>query len=362
MRTGEEDRYELRILGTPDLRAPDGRRVTSVLSQPSRLSLLAYLTLAPGPVTRSSVVADFWPESDEARARNALSQAVFYLRRSLGKDTVRSVEGDRLWVPPERVWCDARELLTDQSPSPDVVAGADGDLLAGWNADGSQPLQEWLDVHRRRARERGAELAAASELVATSVAPAVARPSAPASGEPPRTRRTRRLWWRPVAVAGLAAVLLAAALSSLASNPTARTRLVVLLPRVTLSAGAPELQALDLHSELVARLPAVRGVDVIPAATASTSQELNNQLHAIGIEGADADAVDAGDWVLEVSVRVTSASVHLVALIVQGPGYGVLRGSDVYDREYASPEEMAVDVPRDIAEHVAEMVGEVIET
>jgi len=41
------DRYQLRILGAPDLRAPDGRRVTSVLSQPARLSLLSYLDL-PG--------------------------------------------------------------------------------------------------------------------------------------------------------------------------------------------------------------------------------------------------------------------------------------------------------------------------
>ena len=61
------ERYELHILGAPDLRAKDGRRVTSVLSQPSRLGLLAYLALAPSPVSRASIVTSPGPGMRSAR-------------------------------------------------------------------------------------------------------------------------------------------------------------------------------------------------------------------------------------------------------------------------------------------------------
>ncbi|NIY12892.1 MAG: hypothetical protein GWN02_33535, partial [Gemmatimonadetes bacterium] len=89
-----------------------------MLSQPKRLCLLAYLALAGEPVSRSTLVALFWPDSDEERARNALSQALHYLRRSLSAQAVESVEGDRIVVPAERVSFDARELLQWASPRP----------------------------------------------------------------------------------------------------------------------------------------------------------------------------------------------------------------------------------------------------
>ena len=90
------------VLRARDLPSPDRARVSSVVAPPKRLWLLTYLALAREPVPRSTVAAIFWPESDETRARNALSKAVFYLRRSLSKDVVESADGDRLGVPPER--------------------------------------------------------------------------------------------------------------------------------------------------------------------------------------------------------------------------------------------------------------------
>jgi hypothetical protein len=171
--------FRLHVLGAPDLRAPDGRRVGSVLSQPKRLGLLTYLALAPEPVTRASLVALFWPESDEARARNALSQAVFHLRRSLDERVVQSVAGDRLWAPPEHLWCDARDDTT-----------ATGELLHGWNAEDSQELQEWLDAQRRRIRDGATRptgrtsSASAGPPAPATPAPAAPAPAAPASAPP----------------------------------------------------------------------------------------------------------------------------------------------------------------------------------
>ena len=133
--------YRLYVLGTLNLRSPGGTRVSSVLAQPKRLCLLTYLALARESVSRATVAALFWPESDETRARNALSQAIFYLRRSLSKDVIESVDGDRIRVPTDRLWCDARELMIAETPDRELVAAARRDVMEGWNADDSQPLQ-----------------------------------------------------------------------------------------------------------------------------------------------------------------------------------------------------------------------------
>ena len=61
---------ELRLLGPLQLTA-DGRELHSLLSQPKRLALLGYLALsAPSAYCRrDSILALFWPELDQHRAR-----------------------------------------------------------------------------------------------------------------------------------------------------------------------------------------------------------------------------------------------------------------------------------------------------
>ena len=103
MSTTTTARYRLSLLGPWELTGPDGNRVRSVLAQPKRLCLLAYLAFRAEPVTRSSVVALFWPNADEARGRNSLSQSLHHLRRSLGPGVIESVEGDRIQVSPASV-------------------------------------------------------------------------------------------------------------------------------------------------------------------------------------------------------------------------------------------------------------------
>src|SRR5687768_17252806 len=85
----------LQTLGAVDLRN-DGKEVSTVLAQPKRLALLAFLATARprGFVSRDSLLALFWPESDEERARNSLRQALHHLRRSLGDASIVG-RGDR---------------------------------------------------------------------------------------------------------------------------------------------------------------------------------------------------------------------------------------------------------------------------
>src|SRR5437867_1301522 len=77
---------ELRMLGRLSLTAADGREVRTLLGQPRRFALLAYLAAAtpPGLHRRDSLVALFWPELDQEHARTALRQALRVLRTGLG--------------------------------------------------------------------------------------------------------------------------------------------------------------------------------------------------------------------------------------------------------------------------------------
>src|SRR5690348_5678272 len=86
--------------------------VHAVTSQPRRVALLVYLALAQprGFHSRDRLLALFWPDYDEQRARNALSQALHFLRRSLGADALVSGAEDQLRLDTELVSCDVIEF------------------------------------------------------------------------------------------------------------------------------------------------------------------------------------------------------------------------------------------------------------
>jgi hypothetical protein len=357
----------LRVLGTPDVRSADGNRVTSVLAQPKRLGLLTYLALAPAPVSRATLVAVFWPDSDETRARNALSQAVFHLRRSLGDEVVQSSESDRLWAPPEQIWCDAREALTnDIDPLGNWTA--DGELLEGWNADDSHPLQEWLDRQRSRLRERLPPRARATPVLregASEPLPAIA--AAVHAAEHRKPHGARRIAVRPpisgrvpvalAAVAFLAVVgvlLVGVAYAASRFAEPAADDLVVLMPRVLSATGVVPVSPPTVLDEVLAHLPADPLLRVVPTPTATSVPELRRQLAALGIA-----IEDTPDWILDVSVRMTHSEVRTIALLYRSPAMDV-PGRKSFGVEYAGEEKALVDLPREIAGPVAAMVDSVL--
>src|SRR5438093_12989762 len=97
---------ELRMLGTLDLKGADGRAVRSILAQPKRLALLAYLADHSAGARRDSVVALFWPELDTAHARGALRQSLRFLRRELGDGILNGHSDEAIEFEPATVWCD----------------------------------------------------------------------------------------------------------------------------------------------------------------------------------------------------------------------------------------------------------------
>jgi DNA-binding SARP family transcriptional activator/Tfp pilus assembly protein PilF len=146
----------LRTLGTLDLRGFDGQEARAVLSQPRRVALLAYLALAMprGPQRRDTVLALFWPELDTDHARNALGQAVHFLRRSIGAGAVVNRNGDGLAVDWEHFWCDAAafEEALDSGRIGEAMALYRGDLLEGFHIADAPDFERWLDAERARLR------------------------------------------------------------------------------------------------------------------------------------------------------------------------------------------------------------------
>src|SRR5207237_8059828 len=84
---------EFRPLGRVDLRGHEGTPATSILAQPKRIALLAYLATAKGDAChrRDTLLGIFWPELDTEHARASLRKSLHLLRRSLGDDVVISI-------------------------------------------------------------------------------------------------------------------------------------------------------------------------------------------------------------------------------------------------------------------------------
>src|SRR5438094_7499798 len=107
-------KVRLRLLGRIQLEDRRGAELDTVLRQPKRLALLAYLRVASprGFHRRDTLLSLLWPERSESRARNAHSQAVYHLRRSLGDDVVISRGPEELGVDPSNLSCDT-DLFDD---------------------------------------------------------------------------------------------------------------------------------------------------------------------------------------------------------------------------------------------------------
>jgi DNA-binding SARP family transcriptional activator/Flp pilus assembly protein TadD len=154
----------LRILGPLEVHDPSGGEIRSVLSQPKRLALLSYLALTSLDQyrQRDTIVALFWPEFGQARARAALRQALSWLRHELGSAVVTSRGEEEIGVAASGLWCDA--VAFD-----DAIAAQDyeralglyrGDLLEGVFVTGADAeFEHWLDAERTRRHQQATRAA-----------------------------------------------------------------------------------------------------------------------------------------------------------------------------------------------------------
>ncbi len=164
--------FRFDLLGSLDLTATDGGRVLSIVAQPKRVALLAYLAIGADRAfkRRDSIVGVFWPDFDNEKARHALRQAVYVLRRSLGTAAIVSRGDDDIGLDRSELWCDAvafeQALAADR---PDCAMELyRGQLLPGFYLSGSVEFEHWLDAERMRLERLAADaawkLAASQEM------------------------------------------------------------------------------------------------------------------------------------------------------------------------------------------------------
>jgi predicted ATPase/DNA-binding SARP family transcriptional activator len=129
----------------------DERPLTGAAAQRRRLALLAALAAAgQNGMSRDAVVGLLWPEVDEARARAALSQALYALKRDTGEELV--LGHDMLTINSD-------VLRADISEFEHAIARGDfetaarlygGPFLAGVHIPDAADFEHWLDGIRLR--------------------------------------------------------------------------------------------------------------------------------------------------------------------------------------------------------------------
>jgi DNA-binding SARP family transcriptional activator/TolB-like protein/Tfp pilus assembly protein PilF len=151
---------ELRILGTLQLGASDGRDLETLARQSKRTALLIYLAAAVpnGLHRRDTLLALFWPELDETHARASLSQALYVLRNELGEQAIVTRGDGEVGLSRDVVWCDARafEAALDAGQPAEALALYRGALLDGFFLSDVPEFERWLERERDRLRERAA--------------------------------------------------------------------------------------------------------------------------------------------------------------------------------------------------------------
>lgn len=155
----------LQLFGGLELRTDDGESARAVLAQPKRLALLVYLALARprGHHRRDRLVAIFWPELDQERARAGLRNAIHFLRRELGQGIVANRGVEELAVDADALAVDALrfEAALDGGRDDEALALYRGELLPGFHVADLPEFERWLDEERAAFARRAADTARA---------------------------------------------------------------------------------------------------------------------------------------------------------------------------------------------------------
>lgn len=159
----------LRTLGPIGVEGP-GAELSAILRQPKTLAVLVFLAVTSrnGCVRRDRLVATFWPDLDHKRARAALRNTLYLLRRALPDGSILSEGDEMLRVDPTLVRTDAVDF-DEALERGRLEAALDvyiGDFMPGFHLAGGNEFGAWRDSRDREYRR--AALAAAEDLAATA--------------------------------------------------------------------------------------------------------------------------------------------------------------------------------------------------
>ncbi len=142
----------LRTFGGISLEKDGEPIVVGVAAQRGRLAILAVLASSAGRgFSRDRLLPLFWPESDEERARGALKQAVYSVRRAAGQPEL--VTGTtELRLNRAVISSDVEEFETavGEGDLERAVAAYRGPFLDGIHLKGLAEFEKWSDEERVR--------------------------------------------------------------------------------------------------------------------------------------------------------------------------------------------------------------------
>ena len=152
---------KLRVVtfGTLSLRDKSGA-LSGAGVQPRRLAMLALLARAGDRgVTRDKLLALIWPDTDEERARRAVTQGIYALRQELGSDDAL-LGIKELRLNPDLVTTDVGDFSTALAAGrlEDAVRLYAGLFLDGVHLVGNDEFERWANASgwcwRRSTRRR----------------------------------------------------------------------------------------------------------------------------------------------------------------------------------------------------------------
>ena len=140
--------YRITAFGGLTLLDPNGRIAESVRGR--NLALLALLVRAGNAgLTREKLAAYLWPESDGARARHSLDQALYTVRRALDVDPFIS-EASTLALDPAVIHSDVADFdrALESGKLREAVEHYRGAFLDGFHLSGAPEFERWVDAER----------------------------------------------------------------------------------------------------------------------------------------------------------------------------------------------------------------------
>jgi len=160
---GEYSVLTLRTLGSLSLLDSEGVEIGAILAQPKRSALLVYLAVAlpRGFHRRDTLIGLFWPEMDQARARNALSQSLSFLRSHLPDDILVNRGAEDVQFSSASFAVDVVAFRDDVEDGrwAKALEVYQGDFLRGFHLEEAKGFQDWMELERGRLREAAADAA-----------------------------------------------------------------------------------------------------------------------------------------------------------------------------------------------------------
>ena len=131
----------------------DHQRISGL--SPRRLGLLAAVVAAGDRgISRDRLLLLLWPDSTETKARHALAQTLYSLRRELGSDLIRSELADLL-IDPAQLSSDFADFLEARARGDFERASAlySGPFLDGFYVPEADEFERWAEAERSRLHE-----------------------------------------------------------------------------------------------------------------------------------------------------------------------------------------------------------------